>query len=87
MVGSAHHTHMRSNMPPHQDPPDYVWEWLNSIEKEDIERFNKWKNFIEWAETSRRYTAFLLKLMIIVFGMFVSIKTGLEAVTWFLRRH
>lgn len=52
--------------------PAHVRKWLNSIEPEDIVRFNKWSSFIVWFETSGRYTRSLVLFLMSLFGLYTA---------------
>lgn len=66
--------------------PEHVRKFLNSLDEEDIQRFRKWNSFIVWAETSGRYSRFVIKGALVMFGIFVTIKGGMESWSWLIKR-
>jgi hypothetical protein len=56
--------------------PEHVRKWLDSLDEEDIARFQKWNGFIDWAETTGRYGKFVAWLALAVFGASVSFAQG-----------
>lgn len=65
--------------------PEHVRKWLNSIDEDDIKRFQRWNSFTQWAESTGRYGKIVIYTLLAIFGFFITVSQTWEAVAKFWR--